>query len=147
MMSTVVVSFVVVSITASSENGTGRTRSDLEGTWQAIDGEGNGQKMPVEQVKELRVVVRADQLAIKPDGEGRKTTFKLDASKAPNTIDLIPLDGPRKGDVVPGIYSVQSGQLMLCVNVWGKDSTLRPSEFKTHEGDGFVLVILQRARQ
>jgi len=65
----------------------------------------------------------------------------------PKTIDLTPLDGSRKGSIVPGIYSLQEGQLRLCINIWGKDPAKRPTEFKVQEGDGFVCVILERKKQ
>lgn len=118
----------------------------LEGTWQVIDGEANGQKMSTDQVMELQIVIAANELSVKPDGEGRKTTFKLDASNTPKTIDLIPLDGPRKGSIVPGIYSLKDGQFALCINIWGQDPTQRPTEFNTKEGDGVVLLILARTK-
>jgi uncharacterized protein (TIGR03067 family) len=77
----------------------------------------------------------------------RKTRFTLDSSKTPTTINLIPLDGGRKGTIVPGIYSVGDGKLRLCINIWGKDPSRRPSEFKTQPGDGCVFVTFKRTTQ
>jgi len=128
----------------SSPNG---TEKDLQGTWQAVDAEGNGGKLDEDKIKETQIVIDSNTLGIKPDGEGRKTTFTVDASKTPGTINLVPLDGDRKGSIVPGIYSVQDGQLRICINIWGKDPTLRPTEFKTQPGDGCVFVTLKRTTQ
>jgi uncharacterized protein (TIGR03067 family) len=122
------------------------SKKNLEGTWQAVDGEANGKKLPADQVEELQVVITSDKLEIKPDGEGRKTTFKLNSSGTPKTIDLTPLDGDRKGTIVPGIYSLQDGQLKLCINIWGKDPSQRPTAFQAQEGDGFVFVTFQRKK-
>ncbi len=97
--------------------------------------------------KETQLVIEGGRLGIKPDGEGRKTTFTVDPGKTPRTIDLTPLDGDRKGTIVPGIYALRDGQLRLCVNIWGKDPTLRPTEFKTRPGDGCVLITLKRRAQ
>jgi len=133
-------------IALANNTSASEAKDDLQGAWQAVDGEVNGKKLPADQVDELQVVIKADKLEIKPDGEGRKTTFKLDGSKTPPTIDLTPFDGPRKGSVVPGIYSLQNGELKLCINIWGKDPAKRPTEFRAQEGDGLVLVTLQRKK-
>jgi uncharacterized protein (TIGR03067 family) len=123
------------------------TEKNLQGTWQAVDGEGNGEKLDEDKIKETLIVIESNTLGIKPDGEGRKTSFTVDASKTPGTINLIPLDGGRKGTIVPGIYSMQDGQLRICINIWGKDPARRPTEFKTQPGDGCVFVTLKRTTQ
>jgi uncharacterized protein (TIGR03067 family) len=117
----------------------------LQGTWQAIDFEANGERKPQAEIDEFQIVVQGNSLAIKPDGEGRKLTFKLDSKHTPKLIDLVPSDGGRKDTIVPGIYALENGKLKLCVNVFGKDQNLRPTEFKTHAGDGCGFVILERA--
>ena len=67
---------------------------NLQGTWQAIYLEANGKKSPDDQVKELQIVFKGDQVfAVKPEGEGQKCKFRLGTSKTLNTIDLIPIDG------------------------------------------------------
>lgn len=128
----------------SSPNG---TEKNLQGTWQAVDGEANGEKLGDDKIMEMQLVIESNTLGITPNGEGRKTTFTVDSSKTPGTINLIPLDGDRKGSIVPGIYSVQDGQLRICINIWGKDPTRRPTEFKTQSGDGCVFVTLKRMPQ
>ncbi len=119
---------------------------DLQGVWQAVDAECAGRQSSVEQVEELQIVIKGDRLEIKPDGENRKTTFKIDASKFPKTIDLTVADGPNKGKVARGIYSLEGGQLKLCINLFGKDQTQLPTEFKTQSGDGFGFATFRRAK-
>lgn len=121
---------------------------DLQGTWQAVDLEGNGQKSPADQVRELKVVIQGDEIyAVKPQGEDPRSNFKIDPSQKPKAIDLFPVDGPRKGQLVAGIYSLKNGKLWLCINLFGKDTSQRPTEFKTHGGDGHAFVTLERAKQ
>ena len=125
-----------------------KTAQDLQGTWQAVDLEGNGEKRPAEEVNELKVVIRGDEIyAVKPQGEDPRSHFSLDPSKEPKAIDIIPQDGPSKGKIAAGIYALENGRLKLCINIFGKDSSIRPTEFKTHEGDGVVFVTLEHARQ
>ena len=117
---------LVPAFAVAAKSSPNRTEKDLQGTWQAIDAEGNGGKLDEDKIKETLIVIESNTLGIKPDGEGRKTTFTVDSSKTPGTINLIPLDGDRKGTIVPGIYSVQDGQLRICINIWGKDPTRGP---------------------
>ena len=119
----------------------------LQGTWQAVNLEANGERKPDDEIKELQIVISGDDLAIKPDGEGRKCKFTLDSGKTPKTIDLIPCDGDGKGKTFPGIYSLENGKLRLCLNIFGKDLSKRPTEFKTQAGDGTGFATLERAKK
>ena len=119
---------------------------NLQGSWQAVYLEANGKKSPDDQVKELQLVFKGNQVfTVKPEGEGQMCKFKLGASKKLNTIDLSPADG--KGKPAAGIYSLKNRQLKVCINLFGKDTARRPTEFKTHEGDGVGFAILDRAKR
>ena len=119
----------------------------LQGTWQAVELEANGQKSPDDQVKALKIVFKDDEIfAVKPEGEDPKNKFKLDAAKTPKTIDVIPLEGSDKGKTAAGIYSLKKGRLTVCINIFGKDPSVRPTEFKTKENDGVILVTLEREK-
>lgn len=150
-MSYRVLCFVAVCSVAAfawAENPTaGNAEGDLQGTWQAIAGEGNGEKLPNDQVQALRFVIDGDKLlVIKPEGERQELTFKLDSRQTPNAINLTPLDGTRKDCPVQGIYALKNGQLKMCINIWGPDPTRRPTEFKTHEGDGVAFITFERTK-
>ncbi len=138
---------LIPALAVAQKSSPNNTEKHLQGTWQVVDAEGNGGKLDEDKIKETQIVIESNTLGIKPDGEGRKTTFTVDSSKTPGTINLIPLDGGRKGTIVPGIYSMQDGQLKICINIWGKDPTRRPTEFKTRQGDGCVFVTLKRTTQ
>ncbi len=120
----------------------------LQGTWQAVDFEANGERKPDDEIKESKVIIQGNELfAVKSKGEDPHLKFKLDSSKTPKTIDLIPIDGPDKGKMFPGIYSLENGKLRLCLNIFGKDLSKRPAEFKTQAGDGTGFVTLERVKQ
>ena len=120
---------------------------DLQGTWQAVDLQANGERKPDDEIKELQVIIQGDDLRIKPDGEGRKCKFKLNSDKTPKAIDLIPCDGGGKGKSHPGIYSLEDGKLRICINIFRQHTGQRPTEFKTQAGDGTGFVTLERAKQ
>lgn len=136
---------ILVALAAADDKPAGDAK-EMQGTWQAVNIEANGEKSPDDQIKEMSIVISGGELAVKPDGEGRKCKFKLDAGKSPKTIDLVPHDGPRKGQTVVGIYSLKDGRLSLCINIFGEDPAKRPTEFKTRERDGVGLLTLERAK-
>lgn len=118
-------------------------REDLQGTWQILTLEGNGEKKRAEEVQELKIVIKGDELwLVRPTGADPKLKFTLDPTK--KTIDLTVQEGKDKGKVVLGIFSLQKGQFQLCINIFGESSS-RPSEFRTQEGDGVAFATLERA--
>jgi uncharacterized protein (TIGR03067 family) len=146
LAATVLVGMVPWRLVAAEPRSANDAKS-LQGTWQAVGLEANGDKRPDDEAKELKIVFKGDVVfAVKPEGEGRKVKFKLDSSKTPNAIDLIAIDGPDEGKVATGIYELQNGQLKLCINLFGKDTTQRPTEFKTQPGNGVCFAVLERAK-
>ena len=145
LAATVLVGIVPLRLVAA-EPKSANDAKDLQGTWQAVDLEANGERKPDDEIKELQVIIQGDDLAIKPDGEGRKCKFTLDSGKTPKAIDLIPCDGEGKGKTFAGIYSLQNGKLRLCINIFRQHTAQRPTEFKTQAGDGTGFVTLERAK-
>ena len=88
--------FSFAAVIAVADDKSANDAKNLQGTWQAVYLEANGEKSPDDQVKELKIVFKGDQVfALKPEGEGQKCKFRLGTSKTLNTIDLTPID--RKG--------------------------------------------------
>ena len=95
-------------------------------------------------MRSLRVTIVCKALwLIKPEGADPKLKYQLDPAK--KTIDLTVLEGKDAGKVVPGIYSLEKGQLRLCINIFG-DPSIRPSEYRTQQGDGAVFATLERSK-
>lgn len=138
--------FLVTSLFAFAGDQTSNDAKDLQGTWQVIDLEANGEKKPAEEAGELKIVFQDDKIwVVKPTGAEPKLKFKLDPGKNPKNIDLIVQEGKDKGKVAPGIYSLEKGKLRLCLNIFG-DLSIRPREFKTKERDGVGNATLERAK-
>jgi uncharacterized protein (TIGR03067 family) len=118
----------------------------LQGTWQMVDLEANGEKKPPEDIQGWKIIFEEDELwLVKPSGADPRLKFKLDPTKGPKTIDLIVQEGKDKGKVAPGIYALDNGRLRLCINIFG-DLSYRPGEFKTREGDGVGFATLERVK-
>ena len=119
---------------------------DLQGTWKVVSLEANGENKPADEIMGWKFVFEGDQgWLIKPEETGQKFKFKLDAAKAPKTIDLIVQEGNDKGKVAMGIYGFDKGQLRLCINIFG-DPSYRPMEFKTQDKDGAGFATLERVK-
>jgi len=149
MLRRVLYIFMVCFFTAAIAAADDKTASDskeLQGVWQVVSLEANGEARPDDEAKELQIVFKGDEIfAVKPQGEDPRSKFKVDSSKTPKTIDLRPV--AEKDKIVAGIYSLKDGQLKLCINIFGQDTTKRPTEFKTHEGDGIAFAVLKRANK
>jgi len=133
---------------AAADDKTANDNKALQGVWQAVSLEGNGEARPDDEAKELQIVFKGDEIfAVKPKGEDPHLKFKLDPSKTPKTIDLIHIEGSDKGKTAAGIYCLKDGRLRVCINIFGQDTSQRPKEFKTQAGDGTVFATLERAKK
>jgi uncharacterized protein (TIGR03067 family) len=71
--------------------------------------------------------------------------LKIDPSKTPKTIDLVPLEEPNKGEVIEGIYQLDGDELKVCIPNQKMES--RPTELKSPKGSSLVLMSLKRSKQ
>ena len=124
-----------------------KDKDALQGLWQAIALEANGEKAPDEATKGFQIRFKGDKLVFSPDTDNREHTFTLDPKSKPKAMDLTPSDGPAKGKKVPcAIYKLDGDTLTICIDKEGK-SGKRPTEFKTAAGDGFALLTLERIKE
>ena len=133
---------------AAADDKTAKDTKELQGSWQAVSLEANGEARPDDEAKELQIVFKGDEIfAVKPTGEEPHLKFKLDPGKTPKAIDLIHIEGSDKGKTAAGIYCLKDGRLRVCINIFGQDTTQRPKQFKTQAGTGVGAGIFERAKQ
>jgi RNA polymerase sigma-70 factor (ECF subfamily) len=115
-------------------------RGQLQGTWRVISLEKDGDKAPDRELKLLKITFAGDKITYSGFNV-EASTFKLDPSKTPAAIDLVPADGANKGQTVPAIYSLNNNELKLCIpDGPGK----RPREFAAPAKSGLLLLVLER---
>jgi uncharacterized protein (TIGR03067 family) len=117
----------------------------FQGTWQAVSAEADGQKLPAEALEGFEMVVEGHKVSFNPRTENRQSSFEIDLAKAPKQIIVTPLDGPRKGHTLRGLYSFEGGQLKLLINNDPNGKGEAPAEFSTRRGDGLRFLILKPA--
>jgi uncharacterized protein (TIGR03067 family) len=114
----------------------------LKGTWSVTAAESEGQKAPEEEVRSIKMTFSADKMTINQKGKDLPMEFRLDPTKKPRTIDIVPTEGAQKGKVIAGIYQLDGDELKLCLSRPGKEQ--RPTEFATKAGSESVLLTLKR---
>jgi uncharacterized protein (TIGR03067 family) len=72
-------------------------------------------------------------------------TMKLDPTKKPATIDLAITSGNDKGKSQVGIYKIDGDSITICLARPGE--TDRPTEFKSTEENGNILVTIKRKKK
>jgi uncharacterized protein (TIGR03067 family) len=112
----------------------------LQGVWQAVEMEQNGEKLSAEAVKKFRVLIRGNTITFDPDGNKREASFKLGHGNKPKTIFL---KTDREGPLVRGIYAVTDKELKICFD--NDEGKARPTEFATTPDSGLTLITLKRS--
>jgi uncharacterized protein (TIGR03067 family) len=137
---------------------------NLQGTWSptniSIDGPGFTGFAGEAAQKLMKWVIEGDTVTIKGEDKNggltyrvhwtedrlglfaldraKKLKFTLDSSKKPAAIDL------QQGNcTLPGIYSLENGELKICLDLSGKK---RPNDFEVQEGTPHSLFVLKKAK-
>lgn len=118
----------------------------LQGDWHFVDMQTDPPSPPIALagLKRAAVSFSGDMMTIESPGPAApKTTFtiKLDASQNPKTIDLTPMDGPRKDKIGLGIYSLEGQVLKLHMN-----ESSRPTSWTPIAGAREGIMVLNRGQ-
>jgi uncharacterized protein (TIGR03067 family) len=137
---------VIFLFAASARAGTPKdadVKKDVEkfqGKWTVASIEENGKAAPADEVAKFEVTIKGDVFTVKiKDEENKEMTIKVDATKKPAAIDLVPKNA--KEPTVLGIYKLDGDTLTICGTDEKKE---RPAEFAT--GKGITTIVLKRAK-
>lgn len=114
---------------------------DLEGCWNVVTVEVEGQKFPASGAQ---IAIRGDRFLSLNMGPEYGGTVTVNASSAPKTFDLLYDTGPHAGKVSLGIYEVNGDEWKICMGFAGSG---RPAAFESKPGTGHALEILRRDRK
>lgn len=99
----------------------------LQGTWNGVSAEEQGQAVPKADAEAMQLVIKGDKYTLKIQGnEIEQGTLKVDPAKTPKVIDIKITSGEDKGKEQLGFYEVEKDTLKLNVSKPGK---ARPKEF------------------
>jgi uncharacterized protein (TIGR03067 family) len=135
---------VVAAVLVIGADDTKKDIERLEGTWKFISVEASGMKLPEDQFKDSRLVLKGNHFTATMAGNTSKGTYQVDATKKPKTLDITFTEGAEKGTSMQGIYEVEGDVYKVCFNLSGKG---RPTEFSSKLDSGNVLEILRREKK
>jgi uncharacterized protein (TIGR03067 family) len=114
----------------------------LQGEWNMVSGERDGQGFPSEYLTNSERVVKGDETTVTVRGQlFMKAKFSIDPSKNPKTIDYTINRGPYAGLAMHGIYELDGDKLKFYLSTPGKE---RPTSFATKPDDGQTMTVWKR---
>ncbi|HYT89054.1 MAG TPA: TIGR03067 domain-containing protein [Gemmataceae bacterium] len=143
-----VAAVLFIATVASSQDGDSKKDlKQMEGTWKATMHEIDGKKTTEEEQKQadVKLVIKGGKYTVSFGGKVvGKGTVKLDATKKPREVDAIATEGPGKDETMKGIYELKGDEMRVCFAQPGKE---RPTEFRTKEGTGQMLLGYKRIKE
>jgi uncharacterized protein (TIGR03067 family) len=116
----------------------------LQGTWALESVEIDGKAIPMDELKESRLTVKGQEYLFRFRDTRLDFTIKVDATQTPPAIDLVVADGPEKGAVYKGIFTVDGDKYTICRST--KSGQERPGAFATIPDSGLMMNVWKRAR-
>ena len=115
----------------------------IEGTWQAISLEVNGNAVGADDVKKISTENGRDgEWTLLVEGKDvAEGTSTIDPTVTPKTIDFKTTKGNNAGQTSFGIYEMTGKIRKLCIAEPGRP---RPADFSATAGSGRMLVVFER---
>ena len=115
----------------------------FEGTWTLAALEVNGKDVPIDKLMGTTVVIKGDLYTVKVKDKSFPVTIKLNPSKDPKEIDMIPTEGDKKDQVHKGIYKLEKDTFKICRGL--NPDQERPNQFGTWPDTNVFLATWKRA--
>lgn len=117
------------------------SQSPIDGTWQLIRAELDGEAAPELVVTQTVLALAAGAYEVRFAGEiADRGSFELCETAEANSIILRGTDGPNAGRSIPCIYQLAGGRLRICYGLDG----VAPTQFATSTGQQRYLAIYRR---
>jgi uncharacterized protein (TIGR03067 family) len=116
-------------------------KDKLKGTWDVVSMEVGGKKATDTDIKGQTLTFEGDKVTHEQKGKKEPATFKIDASKKPMQLDLMPTEGPEKDKTMKMIVELKDDTLRIA----GK---MKPDERPAGFDDKDIMIItLKRAKK
>ncbi|MBY0527653.1 MAG: TIGR03067 domain-containing protein [Gemmataceae bacterium] len=132
------VAFVVLLLGAQAAP---KDEEKFEGSWTVTAAEKRGKKVDEDELKKMKITIKGSTISIGDGKRDESAEFKLDATKKPKTMDIIP---GKEDKPVLGIYDLDGDTLKMC---WARPGGERPSKFATDADSNTFLLVLKRAKK
>jgi uncharacterized protein (TIGR03067 family) len=112
----------------------------MQGTWQVVALETDGQPVSPSLLAGARIVVRGERFTSLGMGAVYEGVLVVDPAAAPRRLDLRFDRGPEQGNANLAIYELDGDTWRICLSTAGD----RPARFATEPGSGCALETLTR---
>src|SRR5262245_22072386 len=135
----IVLTFALAGTAVRSDEKAG-DKDNIQGNWNIVSAEGDGEKVPAEKLKGRKIIITATKITFTVDKE--EASYKLDPSKKPKHFDFV-----AGGKTIPGIYLLEGDNLTLCWDA--SDKAIRPTKFNSKGGPNtdYRLYVLKREKK
>jgi len=127
---------------AEKDNARLRERQKLQGAWDVVSCQIDGRAVEIPRFS--RFVFDGASVTVEEKTESFETMFALDVTKKPKKLTLFAPPNREKGPT-NGVYSLKGDTLVICLALQPNASV--PAELETTEGDGRLLITLQRTSE
>jgi uncharacterized protein (TIGR03067 family) len=110
----------------------------MQGMWTVESMTKSGQKAPDDKIKGIEFTIKDDVISVKTPEKTETAKFKVDATKKPKTMDLMPENASKS---VSFIYELNGDTLKFC---WSEPAKDRPTAFDEKASGG--LMVLKRKK-
>jgi uncharacterized protein (TIGR03067 family) len=135
--------------TLATEPAKKKDQDRIQGDWKVESLKVNGQEPPGEEgerIKSVTVKITADKIVVTMDGHDKESTYKLDPTAKPKTIDIIHRPPDQEEEKALGIYKLEGDTLTICAPR-DPNAKERPKEFESKEDSGIILMVLKRVKK
>jgi uncharacterized protein (TIGR03067 family) len=106
----------------------------LQGTWQVVSAEQNGEPVKSDTLTNIMVIVTGTSYRTMGASQADRGTFTIDPSQSPKQMDLKSGDG----EALAAIYELGPDHMRVC---YGREGADRPTSFTTSNSDARFLMI------
>ena len=116
----------------------------LQGTWEMIGLEVNGETVPEKKLKGTTLVIKDDKYTVKVKDTSHETTIKIDPTKDPKAIDMYFPNGTELPKLSKGVYELDGDTLKICRHQMpGED---RPTQIGSWPNTNLFVVTWKRKK-
>lgn len=117
-------------------------QSELQGYWNLVSLEINGQALDVDKLEDATLFVRGERYSFALEDATLELIHKVDSTKSPKTLDMTIVEGEMKGKTYHAIYELENDILKICRNI--DPDMARPTSFGSSPNSGLMVIVWKR---
>lgn len=134
---------IALALWAGLESAARRTDGFLfQGEWNIKSAFEDGKEAPSRREMMVRVVFQGNRIVVRDGRDETAAECRLDPTRNPRRLEMIPLAGPFKGQSLNGVYQLNGDTLQIALPL--NPTIDPPTDFQPRPGGKMVILTLQR---